>query len=244
MNNALRIRSFASASLLVIFMSMSKASCFTASVSFSNLALLGKNTNTEINKSRFGRRQQVVLAVAPQSLPPVNTEAVSASATSSSNSINSVKDYFIPTSSEEATRRALEQYAQNKENTSGEMMKSSDFIQIDSAMPGAKDSRPIPRSTAFLPTETYNKEISKKEVRWISQQFDIYMRILPQAVLLYALLDFFVLPTSRAVMSDELEDDRMAVVKDWAGRAVVRLGVFSAIVTATIVFENVFYNPI
>ena len=53
---------------------------------------------------------------------------------------------FHPESSEEATRRALEQYAQNKESTSGEMMKSSDFIQIDSAMPGAKDSRPIPRS--------------------------------------------------------------------------------------------------
>jgi len=236
MNNALRIRSLAS--LLVILMSMSKASCFTAS--FSNLALIGKNN--EINKTRFGRQRQQVLAVAPQSLPPVNTEATSA--TSNSNSINSVKDYFIPTSSEEATRRALEQYAQNKENTSGEMTKSSDFIQIDSAMPGAKDSRPIPRSTAFLPTETYKTEISKKEVRWISQQFDIYMRILPQAVLLYALLDFFVLPTSRAVMSDELEEDRMAVVKDWAGRAVVRLGVFSTIVAVTIVFENVFYNPI
>ena len=102
----------------------------------------------------------------------------------------------------------------------------------------------IPRSTDFLPTETYKTEISKKEVQWISQQFDIYMRILPQAVLLYALLDFFVLPTSRAVMSDELEEDRMAVVKDWAGRAVVRLGVFSTIVAVTIVFENVFYNPI
>jgi chaperonin GroEL (HSP60 family) len=51
------------------------------------------------------------------------------------------------------------------------------------------------------------------------------MRILPQAVLLYALLDFFVfLPTSRAVMSNEMEEDRMVVVKDWAGRAVVRLG--------------------
>ena len=123
-------------------------------------------------------------------------------------------------------------------------MKSSDFIQIDSAMPGAKDSRPISRSTAFLPTETFKTDISKKEVRWISQQFDIYMRIFPQAVLVYALLDFFVLPTSRAFMSDELEEDRMAVVKDWAGRAVVRVGAFSTIVAATIVFENVFYNPI
>ena len=45
-------------------------------------------------------------------------------------------------------------------------------------------------------------------------------------------------------MSDELEEDRMVVVKDWAGKAVVRVGVFSTIVVATIVFENVFYNPI
>lgn len=178
------------------------------------------------------------LAIAPISLPPVNSENPNV------NQINSVKDYFMPTSSEEATRRALEQYAQNKQKTSGEMVKSSDLIQIDTAMPGVKGSTPISRTTAFLPTPTYNKEISKKEVLWISQQFDIYMRKIPQAVFLYALLDFFVLPTSKAVMSDELEDDRMGVVKEFAGRAVFRAGVFSSIVAATIVFENVFYHPI
>jgi len=124
------------------------------------------------------------------------------------------------------------------------MLKSSDFIQIDSAMPGVKGSTPLSKTTYNLPTPTYNKEISKKEILWISQQFDIYLRKLPQAVIIYALLDFFVLPTSRAVMSDELEDDRMVVVKDWAGRAVFRAGVFSTIVAVTIVFENVFYHPI
>lgn len=178
------------------------------------------------------------LNLAPQSLPPVNSENPNV------NEINSVKDYFLPTSSEETTRRALEQYAQGKKNSSGEMAKSSDLIQIDSKLPGVKGSEKLSRTTAFLPTPTYNTEISKREVLWISQQFDIYMRRLPQAVFIYALLDFFVLPTSRAVMSDELEDDRMAVAKDWAGRAVFRAGVFSTIVVATSVFENVFYHPI
>ena len=175
------------------------------------------------------------LSAVPQPLPPVNTE---------SNGMNSVKDYFIPTSSEEETRRALEKYAQAKQNTSGELAKSSDMIQIDTAMPGVKGSKPISKSTAFLPTPTYNTEINKKEVLWISQQFDIYLRKLPQAAFLYALLDFFVLPTSRAVINDELEDDRVGVVKEWGGRAVFRVGVFSSIVVATTVFENVFYHPI
>eukprot|EP00979_Chaetoceros_neogracilis_P000788 scaffold169_cov279-Chaetoceros_neogracile.AAC.10 len=227
--------------LLIMFMTLTTASCFTSSLASSSSLHLGSILITRAENTILphgGRkRQHTFLAVAPQSLPPVSTEAASTS-------INSVKDYFIPTSSEEASRRALEKYAQSKENSSGEMIKSSDFIQIDSALPGAKDSKPISRSTAFLPTETYNKEISKKEVLWISQQFDIYMRKLPQAVFIYALLDFFVLPTSRAVMSDELEEDRMAVVKDWAGRAVVRVGVFSTIVAATILFENVFNNSI
>ena len=222
-------------------MTLTTASCFTSSLASSSSLHLGSILITRAENTILphgGRkRQHTFLAVAPQSLPPVSTEAASTS-------INSVKDYFIPTSSEEASRRALEKYAQGKENSSGEMIKSSDFIQIDSALPGAKDSKPISRSTAFLPTETYNKEISKKEVLWISQQFDIYMRKLPQAVFIYALLDFFVLSTSRAVMSDELEEDRMAVVKDWAGRAVVRVGVFSTIVAATILFENVFNNSI
>lgn len=185
-----------------------------------------------------GTRSSKSLALAPQSLPPVNSE------NPNTNGISSVKDYFIPTGSEEASRRALEQYAKSKQQTSGEMVKSSDMIQIDTAMPGVKGSEEVSRTTAFLPTPTYNKEINKKEVLWISQQFDIYMRRLPQAVFLYALLDFFVLPTSRSVMSDELEDDRMGVAKEWAGRAVFRVGVFGGIVVATTLFENVFYHPI
>jgi len=182
---------------------------------------------------------RLFMAVPPQPLPPINTEV-------NSNNINSVKDYFIPTSSEEAARRALENYATSKEAGKGEeMIQSSEFIQIDSAMPGAKGSKEIPRNEAFLPTPTYTKEINKREILWISQQFDIYLRRLPQAAFIYALLDFFVLPTSRAVISDELEEEggRADVAKAWAGRAVFRLGVFSAIVASTSVFENLFYHP-
>lgn len=206
-------------------------------VFFSLISLIGIGETSCFSIGNSVVRSRTKLSLVPQSLPPVSTEAAPST-------INSVKDYFIPTSSEEAARRALEDYAQKKQQSGGEMIKSSDFIQIDSAMPGAKDSKPIPRSTAFLPTPTYNTEISKKEVLWISQQFDIYLRRLPQAVFIYALLDFFVLPTSRAVISDELEEDRVEVAKAWAGRAVFRVGVFSSIVALTLLFENVFYSSI
>ncbi len=193
-----------------------------------------------VKKKMIPPSSTVSLALAPQSLPPVNTEV-------NKNEISSVKDYFIPTSSEEAARRAIEEYAKNKQAAKGgEMIKSSDMIQIDTAMPGVKGSKSVPRAEVSLPTATYNKEIDKREILWISQQFDIYLRRLPQAAFLYALLDFFVLPTSRAVINDELEEDggRAAVAKDWAGRAAFRVGVFSTIVVATSLFESVFYNPI
>lgn len=187
----------------------------------------------------------LVAALAPQSLPPINSDINPSTTTNNNQNINSVKDYFLPTYSEEATRRALEEYAKNKQQSvDGKMIQSEDFIQFDTAMPGVKGSRPISRSTALLPTPTYNKEIDKKEVLWISQQFDIYLRRLPQAVILYALLDFFVLPTSRSVISDELEEDRLKVVGEWASRAIFRMGVFSAIVAVTVVYENIFYHPI
>lgn len=205
-----------------------------------------RNLMPHPNKKRVAT---ILLALAPQSLPPINLELNSNNAASTTNNqdIKSVKDYFLPTYSEEATRQALEQYAKSKQqsaNLGASMIQSEDFIQFDTAMPGAKGSKPIPKSSALLPTPTYNKEIDKEELLWISQQFDIYLRRLPQAAILYALLDFFVLPTSRAVMSDELEEDRMKVVKEWASRTVFRVGVFSTIVAATVVFENLFYHPI
>lgn len=199
----------------------------------------GNNGDYRFFPSQRSEETRLFMAVPPQPLPPINTEV-------NSNTINSVKDYFIPTSSEEAARRALENYATSKQASKDEeMIQSSEFIQIDSAMPGAKGSKEIPRNEAFLPTPTYNKEIDKREILWISQQFDIYLRRLPQAAIIYALLDFFVLPTSRAVISDELEEEggRAEIAKAWAGRAVFRLGVFSAIVASTSVFENLFYHP-
>lgn len=205
-----------------------------------------------LHQSSHERRISFALAAAalpPQSLPPINSDmnpsSSSTSSSSTSQNISSLKDYFLPTSSEEATRRALEEYVKNKQQSvDGTMIKSEDFIQFDTAMPGVKGSKPIPKSTALLPTPTYNKEIDKREILWISQQFDIYLRRLPQAVFLYALLDFFVLPTSRSVISDELEEDRLKVAGEWASRAVFRVGVFSAIVAVTSLYENLFYHPI
>lgn len=178
-------------------------------------------------------------ALPPQSLPPMNNEM-------SPNEIASVRDYFLPTESQETTRKALEQFAKKQEQAKGqsEIVKSSDFIVFDTAMPGNNAYKQIERSKVDLPTPTYNKEISKKEINWIAQQFDTYLSKLPQAAIIFALLDFFVLPTSKSVYSDELEEDRVEVVKDFVGRSLVRVGVFSGIVAITLVFENLFNNPV
>jgi hypothetical protein len=178
-------------------------------------------------------------ALPPQSLPPMNNEM-------SPNEIASVRDYFLPTESQEATRKALEQFAKKQEQAKGQsdIVKSSDFIVFDTAMPGNNAYKQIERSKVDLPTPTYNKEISKKEINWIAQQFDTYLSKLPQAAIIFALLDFFVLPTSKSVYSDELEEDRVEVVKDFVGRSLVRVGVFSGIVVITLVFENLFNNPV
>lgn len=178
-------------------------------------------------------------ALPPQSLPPINNEL-------SPSEIASVRDYFLPTESQEATRKALEQFARKQEQAKGQLdiVRSSDFIQFDTAMPGNNAYKQIERTKVDLPTPTYNKEISKKEINWIAQQFDTYLSKLPQAAILFALVDFFVLPTSKPVYSDELEEDRVEVVKEFVGRSLVRLGVFSGIVVITLAFENIFNNPV
>jgi hypothetical protein len=183
----------------------------------------------------------MLYALPPQSLPPKNTEL-------SPSEIASVRDYFLPTESQEATRKALEQFARKQEQSGtkgqSDIVRSADFIQFDAAMPGNNAYKQIERSKVDLPTPTYNKEISKKEINWIAQQFDTYLSKLPQAAIIFALLDFFVLPPSKPVFSDELEDDKVEVVKDFVGRSLVRVGVFSGIVAITLVFENVFNNPV
>lgn len=177
------------------------------------------------------------------SLQPMNTD-VDASA------INSIKDYFIPTTSEEATRKALEAFVQTKQqaaSTGAALVNSADSIQVDSFMPGAKGGLSPSATTSAAAagkTLTISPEISKRELNWIAQQSDIYMRKIPFAVTLYALLDFFVLPNSQDVMSDELDDDRMAVASDWVQRAALRLGVLFSIVMFIIFIENMTYNPV
>lgn len=180
-------------------------------------------------------------AIPPQSLPPVNNDV-------SPSEIASVRDYFLPTESQEATRKALEQFVKKQQQAGvsdkANIVRSEDFIQYDTAMPGNRAYKRIEKEKIDLPTPTYLKEINKKEINWIAQQFDTYLSVLPRAAIIFALLDFFVLPTSKVVYSDELEEDRVAVVKDFAGRSLFRLGVFSTIVAVTIAFENLFNNPV
>ncbi len=92
----------------------------------------------------------------------------------------------------------------------------------------------------------YNEKINKRELEWIAQQFDIYMRKIPFAVTVYALLDFFVLApsNSRDVLSDELEDDRMGVAMDWVSSAAAKAGTLALIVVGIIFIENLTYHPV
>jgi len=164
-----------------------------------------------------------------KSLAPIDSEAVSGS-------VAAVKDYFIPTSSEDAARSVLENYAKAKEATGGDLASSSKFIQIDPKMPGV----PVPKTSTY----NINPEITRRELDHIARETDIYMRKIPQAMILYGLLDFFVLPASKEVMNDELEDDRTGVVQDFAFRSAIRLGVFAVIALATIFVENLTYHPV
>lgn len=172
------------------------------------------------------------------SLPPLDAESTSI--------ISTMKDYFIPTTSNDATIKALEGFVKAKEATSGAALpNSADLIQFDAAMPGTK-GLPANPSIQALQTYTYNEKIDKRELEWIAQQFDIYMRKIPFAVTVYALLDFFVLSPgdNRDVLSDELEDDRTSVVMDWASRAVVRIGILASIVFGIIFIENLTFHPL
>lgn len=168
-------------------------------------------------------------------LPPIDPDT--------SNAISTMKDYFIPTTSDDATVKALEGYVQSKQAVTGTLPNSSDMIQFDKVMPGAKGlSNPAIQQQQY----TYNEKIDKRELEWIAQQFDIYMRKIPFAVTVYALLDFFVLApsNSRDVLSDELEDDRMGVVMDWASSAATKAGTLALIVVGIIFFENLTFHPL
>jgi hypothetical protein len=164
------------------------------------------------------------------SIPPLNTDAAT----------TFIRDYFLPTSSPELTQKTIEQAAAaSAKATPGTIINSADFIRFDNVMPGASSS---PSSTST--TQIYKSVIDKDELVGIARQFDIFMRRIPQIAFLYALLDFFVLRTAQDVISDELEDDRVAVAQEWTAGAVTRLGTLVALSVLLVVGENLFYHPI
>lgn len=150
--------------------------------------------------------------------------------------IATMKDYFLPTTSEEVMNKALESAAQLK----GDVISSADFIQLNQVMPGAKAPPPLIPPTTY----PYTEEIGKREIEWIARSADLFTRRLPTAITVYALLDFFVLPNQPDLLSDELEDDRMGVAREWFGGTTVRLGALLSVVFLTIFCENAFYHPL
>ena len=115
-------------------------------------------------------------------------------------------------------------------------------------MPGAKGvinpSQTFTQKLASTPSPT--STIDKRELNWIAQQFDIYLRKIPFAVTVYALVDFFVLSSNsdNHLMSDELGEDRMGVVADWVNNAIGRVVVLAGIVASILFIENLTFNPV
>lgn len=186
----------------------------------------------------------VVSTMYTATLPPLDPDTT--------NAISTMKDYFIPTTSNDATLKTLEGYVQAKQAFSGgaggtSLPNSSDLIRYDTVMPGAKGlANPSIQAQMAMQKNTYHDKIDKNELEWIAQQFDIYMRKIPFAVTVYALLDFFVLSPANSpdLLSEELEEDRGAVVKDWVSGAISKIGVLASIVLAIIFIENLTYHPV
>lgn len=166
-----------------------------------------------------------------ESIPPsLNSDGAAAIAT--------MKDYFLPTSSDEVAIKTLENAAQLERQ--GNVIYSADFIRLNQVLPGAKFSPPsVPANTY-----PYTEEIGVREIEWIARSADLLTRRLPLAMTVYALLDFFVLPNQPDLYSDELENDREGVFREWVGGASVRFGTLLSVVFLTIFCENVFYHPV
>ncbi len=190
----------------------------------------------------------VVATMYTATLPPLDADT-------GTNTLSTMKDYFIPTSSNDATMKALESFVQAKQQaassasaaTTTTLPNSSDLIQYDTVMPGAKGvANPSAAFQTKITQYSYNNQIDKRELNWIAQQFDIYLRKIPLAVTLYALLDFFVLSPNMTpdLLTDELEEDRMGVITEWVSGAAFRVGVLASIVAVIIFVENLTYHPV
>jgi hypothetical protein len=221
-----------------------------------NAPFVSSSTSTSTSTSRIAALmdptslsdalQSTVSTMYTATLPPIDPDTT--------NAINTMKDYFIPTTSNDATIKALEGFVQSKQaaaaaGSSLPLPNSSDLIQFDQAMPGAK-GLVNPSVTLMQQQQQYNyhEQIDKRELEWIAQQFDIYMRKIPFAVTLYALLDFFVLSpgsaNTRDIMIDELEDDPNGVAMEWVSNAASKGAILASIVVAIIFIENLTYHPV
>lgn len=216
----------------------SRQAFFDLNISDALQSFVSHSANTNIPHDDAISLPTVISTMYTATLPPLDPE--------STNAISTMKDYFIPTTSNDATVKALEGFAKSKQALSGgaTLPNSSDLMQFDASMPGAKGlANP---SIESVQKYAYNQKIDKRELEWIAQQFDIYMRKIPFAVTVYALLDFFVLSpgNGQEVLSDELEEDRMGVVMDWVSGAATRVGILAAIVFGIIFIENLTYHPV
>eukprot|EP00559_Dactyliosolen_fragilissimus_P001201 CAMPEP_0184864948 /NCGR_PEP_ID=MMETSP0580-20130426/16482_1 /TAXON_ID=1118495 /ORGANISM="Dactyliosolen fragilissimus" /LENGTH=283 /DNA_ID=CAMNT_0027363925 /DNA_START=268 /DNA_END=1119 /DNA_ORIENTATION=+ len=154
------------------------------------------------------------------------------------NSIGSVKDYFLPTPTEEVTKRALQSAADIISNSkNGDIVTSgADYIKIDQAMPGAS----LPSSKGL---DNINPNISRKEIELVSRNIDLISNRVPIAVSVFAMVDFFFFG-SKDVYDDELEEDRVSVAGEWALQSGVRVLGIVAVTFLTIICGNIFYHPL
>lgn len=116
-----------------------------------------------------------------------------------------------------------------------------DMVKLNT-MPGPTTTSTSGSSVAAL--KQPSAEIGIREFEWTARNFDLFLSRLPAALLVYALLDFFILPNQYDFSANDLEENRDEIVDDWVTGSVVRFGVLFIVIMLTVLCENLFYHPI
>lgn len=162
-----------------------------------------------------------------QSIAPIDPDQVGA-----------IKDYFLPTTSEQVTNAAIAAQQKAIQAGASATYDPSDFTILKNGPPAF--SHPTMQQTT--PTTMGTKPIDANELEWIARTFDIFSRKIPVAALFYALVDFFFIGAND-VYKEDLDEDKPVVVADWITQSAARVVAAFVIGTLVIGFENISYHP-
>lgn len=111
-------------------------------------------------------------------------------------------------------------------------------MTIDRVMPGFRVPGGLPPANELPISE----ELTKGELEMNLRQADIISR-LPNAALVFVLIDFFLVSPGIDVYKEDIEDERSEIVIDKVGGLAIRFALLMAIGFATIWISNMTYHP-